>query len=284
MRPGFYPASQLSNAEYHASAGVSCSGLKTLLISPYHYWANYKSGLKPPEDFSKPRFIGTAIHAATLEPERFGAEYVIAPFDRRNEAGFKAWCQAEKEDQNRIVLVRPEASDVAGMRRALQNHPTIGPMLTGAVEFEYSVYATDPVTGVLVRIRLDMLAEGGWIFDLKKTQDASQRGAAKAISNYDYFMQAAFYLDVMTWAAGDQPPGMAFGFVEEKFPWAAACYCITDEDLERGRRMYRALLNQYADCLERDYWPSYQTDGAEFVELGHWKRRQLDETYGVSYE
>ena len=282
MEPGFYRAAQLSNADYHASEGISCSGLKMVSVSPYHYWAHYLSDMKPEEGFSKPRFIGTAIHAATLETERFQEEYVVAPFDRRNESGFKAWKEAEEQEQNRTVIIRPEANDIAGMRKSLHSHPTIGPMLDGAVDFELSVYARDPVTGVLVRIRLDMLAEGGWIFDLKKTQDASRAGATKAVSNYDYFMQAAFYLDVMRWASGEQPPGMAFGFVEEKFPWVSACYCITDEDLERGRRMYRALLNRYADCLERDYWPSYQMDGAEFIELSQWKRRNLDETYGVS--
>lgn len=271
MKPGFYTADQLSNKQYHLGPGISCSGLKLILDkTPYHYWAQYLSQQAQQSVPSHPKMIGTALHAAALEPDRFEAEYVVAPFGARNAAGYKAW---EKE-QDRLILLEKDMANVLGMRAALSTHPVARALLEDAFEFEYSAYAIDPETGMLCRARNDLLTHSGWIVDLKKCQDASPAGAAKSIANYGYYIQHPFYTDVMAWA-GAEPAGFAFIFVEEQYPYAVGVYTVDPQDVMRGRLRYRTALRTYAQCHQSGDWPGY-SDIAQVVELPAWARKKID--------
>lgn len=274
MKPGFYTADQLSNEQYHGGAGVSNSGLKLLGDkTPFHFWGRYLSPNRPKHVGTKPQMIGTAIHAAALEPAKFEEQYVVAPsaFKDRRAAGYKAW----SEQQTRHILMPGEMANVRGMHSSLHQHKTAGALLRAAGQFEFSAYAEDPETGVLVRARYDLLLDSGWIVDLKKCQDASRAGAGKAIGNYGYFHQDALYRDVLTWASGEIPAGFAFIFVEEEWPHAVGVYYLSLDEITRGRRLYRRNLNIYADCLQRNYWPGYSED-AEEIDLNSWDRRRID--------
>lgn len=263
MQPGFYPPSVLSNEDYHSGAGISVSGLKRMQQSPAHYKAGFNGS-------SQSMFIGTAIHAAALEPEEFERNYVIAEgFERKNQAGYKAWA----EEQTRLILMPHEYENIKGMRDALHAHPVVGPMLRGAT-CEYSCYANDPVTGELCRVRFDILTADGWILDLKKCQDARPAAAAKSIAAYGYHMQNAFYMDVPEWL-GHPPEGFAFVFIEEQAPYAIGVYVLNDQDVERGRLEYRRMLNKYHECKLADNWPSYGIQPQE-IELPRWKRNEID--------
>lgn len=264
MEPGFYTADELSNEEYHSGPGVSASGLKLIGRSLAHY-REYK------HEETREQFRGTAIHAAALEPDKFDAEYIVAEgFERRNEAGFKAW----SAKQDRLILMPDEYKNVIGMRDALHNHPVVGPLLAGAVT-ELSCYANDPETGVLCRCRFDMVAANGWILDLKKCQDARTDAVAGAISRYEYYLQNAFYMDVPTWATGQPPAGFAFVFVEEKPPHGISVRVLHPDDVDRGRVQYRRALNKINRAATDDHWPCYPA-GIEIVELSPWKRKELD--------
>lgn len=274
MTPGFYTAAELSNEAYHSGAGVSNSGLKLIgERTPAHFFAAYLAPNRRRISIPRrPMFIGTAIHAAALEPERFEAEYVVAEdFNARNEAGYKAWAARQK----RHILMPNEHLNVLGMREALWSHKTASALLADAFEFEYSAYALDPLTGVLVRMRMDLMTSNGWLVDLKKCEDASPEGAAKSIASYGYYHQAGFYTDCMQWACGEPPAGFVFVFVEEQPPHCVGVYALKPQDMARGRLLYRRNLNLYARCLERNDWPAY-SEGVEFVDLPEWKRKQLD--------
>lgn len=272
MKPGFYTADQLSNAAYHSGPGVSNSGLKLIGDkTPFHFWGRYLAPNRETHQSTKAQMIGTAIHAAALEPDKFEEEYVIAPFKDRRAAGYKAW----SKEQSKHILLPGEMRNVKGMHRSLHAHKTAGALLRAAGQFEFSAYAEDPETGVLVRARYDLLLDSGWCVDLKKCQDASPTGAGKAIGNYGYFHQDAFYRDVLTWASGEEPAGFVFIFVEEEPPHAVGVYQLSIDDINRGRRLYRRNLNIYAECLQRNFWPGYSDDPVE-IDLPSWDRRRID--------
>lgn len=273
MTPGFYTATELSNAAYHGGPGVSNSGLKLIgEKTPAHFFAQCLAPERAERAPSRPQFIGTALHAAALEPAKFETDYVVAEgFADRRAAGYKAWARV----QSKMILMESEYSNVLGMRASLHAHPTAGALLADAFEFEYSAYTHDPETGVLVRMRMDLMTSGGWIVDLKKCQDASPAGAAKAIGNYGYYHQDAFYTDCIQWACGEAPAGFAFIFIEEQPPHCVGVYVIASEDRQRGRELYRRNLRIYARCLERNEWPAYSTD-AEVIELTRWERSRVD--------
>ena len=62
----------MPNDAYHSyPEGISSTGLKAVLRSPAHY--KFQAARTP----SRAMEIGTAIHTALLEPDRFAADYVL---------------------------------------------------------------------------------------------------------------------------------------------------------------------------------------------------------------
>ena len=271
MQPGCYSCDKLSNEQYHGSAGISNSGLKLIAEhTPAHYFAAYRDPDRVRQP-TRPQMIGTALHAAALEPAAFASEYIVSPYPDRKAAGFKAW----SAEQSKIILTPGDAVNVYGMRASLQGHSRVRRLLSAPGHFEFSVYAIDPETGQLCKVRFDRLLLNGWAVDLKKCQDASPEGAAKAIANYGYFQQHAFYNDVFLWATGASLEGFVFVFVEEAPPHAIGVYVIDAEDVDRGRRQYREALDVFAQCSESNHWPAYPEQPVE-IALPYWKRRALD--------
>lgn len=75
--PGIY--FDLPDEVYHASAGLSSSAIKELLISPLDYWANYRNPDREKFD-TQANIFGKAMHKRTLEgSEAFYCDYAILP-------------------------------------------------------------------------------------------------------------------------------------------------------------------------------------------------------------
>lgn len=106
---------------YHAAEGLSCSGMKVLRISPYHYW--WQSHMNPArperEEDTHAKLWGKAFHKLMLEPEQFDACYAEA-FNAEDHEGLlktvddmKEYCLTEgisskglkkKEDWQKAIL------------------------------------------------------------------------------------------------------------------------------------------------------------------------------------
>lgn len=272
MQPGIYTSDQLSNSAYHAAPGISNSGLKLIADkSPKHYWAKYLSPHRKPHDATRAQFVGTALHAATLEPDAFGRQYVVNPYDDRRGNRYK---DLVRDNSGKAIITQGEYDAIRGMHDALYSHPIAGALLRQVAYTELSIFAVDPSTGMLCKCRPDLLTTGGIIFDLKKTQDASPEGFARACFNYGYFQQDAFYSDIYELAVGRPPAAFLFVAVEEEYPHAVGVYRLADEDRQRGRVQYRRALKLYAQCVREDRWPSY-SDKVENLNLPDWARHRL---------
>ena len=118
MEPGVYGG--IGNEEYHKGPGLSSSDLKLLARSPLHYKT---AKAIPPKETDAMR-LGTAVHCAVLEPDRFEKEYAAAPeaIDRRTKAGKAHW--AELEATGKVVLSGEDAQMVRGMADSVRRHPT----------------------------------------------------------------------------------------------------------------------------------------------------------------
>lgn len=266
---GIYPAvvSGMPENVYHAHPSVSKSSLDLFNRSPAHY----KFAAR--KDPTRHMAIGTAIHCALLEPARFDTDYLILDVaDRRA----SEWREAKKQrGTDEHMLTRAEADHVLGMQASVYANERAAEMLNSPFDqAEVSVFARDPQTGVLCRARVDLLGQA-WALDVKKTQDARSDAFSRAIGNYRYHVQAAFYSDVIEWATGLRIERFWFLAVEEQPPHACCVYALDDEAMAAGRQAYRDDLNRYAECVAADDWPAY-TDEPEFIGLPGWMLAEIE--------
>lgn len=238
----------MPNSLYHASEGISKSGLDLIARSPAHY--RYAAKREP----SRAMEIGTAIHTAILEPDRFAEEYMILrDVTARTASAYK---EAVKQFGSERVLTGPEADKVAGMQESVWANPEARDFLRNQhCRRELSIFTHDPVTGVFVKARFDATV-GIAGLDLKKTQDCRPEKFIRSVWDYRYHVQQAFYSDVFEWETGDQMDDFRFLAIEEDAPNAVKLYRLPHDVVAHGRKLYRAALNTYAECLESGHWPA----------------------------
>jgi hypothetical protein len=210
---------------------------------------------------------GQAVHCAVLEPERFLTDYTAAPkVDKRTKAGKARWVEFELQSKGKAIL-SPDDHDVCmGISRAISKHKAISSIVEAQGNTEVSIVWESPI-GAICKSRLDKQLEDKIVVDLKTSRDASPEGFMKAIAQYSYHRQAAFYLDAA------QANTFLFVVIEKTPPFGAAVYRPDDEMIECGRREYGLLLETYKNCVDSNTWPGYPEQVID-IGLPAWKAFQ----------
>jgi exodeoxyribonuclease VIII len=250
----------MPNDEYHSQKGVSKSGLDKIARSPAHY--KYSE----PKESTRAMEIGTAIHAAILEPERFDKEYCITEAKLRTAKDYK---EAKAVHGGELTLTAPEAKKVLGMREAVESNLHAMRMLRSPGHAEVSAICKDPETGIMLRARYDWLSDDRIAVDVKKTQDVRPGKFARSVGDYRYHVQQAVYAFVYKQITGDDLQAFYFLAVEEEAPHSNQMYLLDDLALEMGEFYFRRDLRTYADCIYSGKWPA-PDNGDGIIELPNW--------------
>lgn len=181
------------------------------------------------------------------------------------------------------LLPADDIARVLVMAEAAREHPIGRALFAQPLVCEASIFTRDRETGVLCKIRPDCMIEpsavfpNGLIVDGKSTEDASAQGFARSVWNYDYALQAAWYVDRFQEHYGTaQPPGFIWMAQEKDLPQATAFYSAGADVIDYGRRQYRALLRVYAACLERGEWPGYPPQVTDLA-MPAWAQKAMQE-------
>jgi len=267
--------SRMPAAEYHSLPAFSASGLKLMRKSPAHYYGAMLDPNRPPDDPSDAMRLGTLFHTALFEPAEVAARYVVKPegLDGRTKEG-KAWLS---EQTGREVIAADKMRAALAMAASARALPEVESLL-GAGDGEVSAFWTDEETGELCKCRPDwvfpvVIGSGVILVDGKSCQDASPAGFSRAIWNYCYHLQAAWYSDGYERATGKRVHGFVFVAVESAWPHAAAPYMLCDDVLDRARVENRLLLNRYAECKRTGNWPGYSRQ-ISLINLPAWAQQE----------
>ncbi len=233
--------------EYHRKTpGISKSNLDDAHRSIAHYLAGLASESTPTPAMA----FGEAFHARVLEPDRFEATYVIPPdLDLRTKAGkaeHEAWSAANK---GKTAIPAPWLQQIDSMYDAAMSHPIAGRLFEGG-DAEHSFWWRDRDTGLICKCRPDYLRPDMIAVDLKTAADASPNGFTRAVFNYRYHVQQAFYSDGLASVLGVPVEGFLFVAVEKEPPFAVAVYNLDEFAMQRGRNDYQddlARIKAYCD-------------------------------------
>jgi hypothetical protein len=250
----------LSNEAYHSAPGVSKSGLDKIARSPAHY--KYSERKEP----TRAMAIGTAIHAAVLEPARFDSEYCLTAAKVRTAKEYK---DAKAIHGGELTLTAPEAKKVLNMRESVFTNQHAMRHLNEKGNAEVSFMCEDPETGIMIRARFDWLNDDRVAVDLKKTQDVRPGEFIKSVGNYRYHVQEAMYSFIYKQVTGSELKAFYFLAVEEEAPHSNQMYLLGDLSREIGAYYFRRDLRTYADCIDSGKWP-HPKNGDGVIELANW--------------
>lgn len=268
----------ISNDEYHAGPGISKSHLDVIAKqSPLHYWWKYLNPERVRDEPTPAMKLGSAIHAAIIEPELFEERYVESPkFDRRTKEGRALFQAFQEENEGKEVLTAEDYARCLAIRDAVYAHPVASGLLKGG-KAEQSFFAKDPETDELIKCRFDYLLDSGEMaIDIKSTIDASPVEFARSVANYRYDIQPAWYFDILDILYGEAPKHWVYIAVEKDEPYAIGIYYATPEMIEIGRQTARRDFLKIVECKRKNEWPDY---GAEIepLEMPAWARRYRDD-------
>lgn len=258
----------LPEGEYHAHPALSQSGCKDMLVSPsYYQWRR----THPTESDALDE--GKAAHRLVLG---VGPELVRMDFtDWRTKAAQEA--RAEVRAADGVPLLPEQYDRIRAMADRLSEH-TLAMQLLSEGQPEVSLFGE--LDGVPVRGRVDWLGQR-IITDYKTTRDMSPAAFGRAAYTYGYYIQAAFYLDLLE-AVGEPREAFAFIVQSKAGPYDVFVTELEPEAVALGRARYLRAVEMFRDCTASGHWPAAVPDDA-FVttRLPAWAYRDhdLEETY-----
>ena len=261
IEPGIYPNTSFD--VYRQWEAVNNSLLSKIIShSPAH--AKEMRDNPPPQ--SEAFYFGEGWHCHALEPDKFNDRYAIAPVcDRRTKAGKETWSKFTESVNGKKVIRSEDYLQMQRMTEAIKKQVIHRFIEKGQAE----VCIVWEMRGLLCKARLDYVHQDeAVIIDLKSTRDASKDAFSKAIYNYGYYQQGAWYSDGWEALIGD-PPAFTFLAVEKSSPYCPAAYELGAKDIIAGRIAYKKALKIYKECVESGVWPGYP-DEVRMISMPEW--------------
>ncbi|MCP3884182.1 MAG: hypothetical protein GY700_01660 [Propionibacteriaceae bacterium] len=233
--------------EYSKIKALNWSSLKPMAESALHcQWLR----CHPRVDTEALR-LGTVVHMAVLEPDRYETECVRRPnkWDSWRTKASKEWRQ-DQIDAAMWVLTDDEADRVDRMVDAISRHSDAVRLLSNTRTEEAITWEID---GVPCKGRVDAISADR-VVDLKTCRDLGlfvRRDAASML----YHGQLAWYLDGAIAAGACSPDAAAYVVpVESDGPYDCAALRLSERSLDAGRRLWRRLLDEWITCRDTGLW------------------------------
>jgi hypothetical protein len=266
---------QIPHDVYKATPALSFSGARKLL-PPYapaiYRWEQDNPVHKRAFD------IGLAAHAVVLGD---GAPIVVVETDGwRTNAAKQA--KQEAYEAGAIPLLAAEHDQIQEMAAAVRAHPIASKLLKpGSGKAEQSLFWQDKETEIWCRCRADWLPHKQpdrrlIVVDFKTATSAHPEKFAKSAMDYQYHIQASWYLDGVRAVGLDNDPAFVFVIVETAPPHLVSVVELDEPSLSVGMNLSRIARLIYRDCLQSGQWPGYSPE-VEMVGLPAWYLRAHDE-------
>lgn len=233
-------------SDYHSRPEVSATMIKSMAKGWRHFEAEFIARTAPRRD-TKALSLGTAVHAALLEPEKYYAEFVVCPeecSDRRTKA-YKEW--AAKVPNNATILSPDDEAIITRIGYHVQRDAVARRLIEAKGEVEQMKTWTAE-NGVACRGMFDKIIGNKTVVDIKTTQNALPWAFRSTLGEYRFDLQAAHYLE------GTGAEFCFFIVVETSAPWRVRTYQLTARSLAFAQSQRRRLLDEYKSRIVSGDW------------------------------
>ncbi len=266
FKDGIYE--NISNEDYHASEGISNTGISLVLDCPARYYHQYLSENKVTKETDALK-TGQLIHTLILEPHLIDSKFTILKKGEDIRKSSKKG-KANFEMYSLIGLPIIKWNDYLESKlisESVRNHPLFENSILNS-KIENSFFSTDS-DGATLRCRPDFYNDF-MLCDLKTTVSCDPTDFEKSIACYGYHRQAAINLDIASKLTGRFYDSFLFIVVEKKPPYLCEFLLINDEAVDQGRKEYKRGLEIYKKCLSENKWPSYGDGKINQINLPNW--------------
>ena len=262
---------------YHSDDAVGSSLIRKLQTStPMHAKAMMETPMSSPA-----MSLGTALHAAMLEPENDLAQAVVQPdIDKRTKLGKEEHAAFSAAHLGRCIITQEQAENLDGMVIACLKDWRIKHALSACKRREVSVFGS--IGGHPAKARLDAWNGHGMVLDLKTTRDLAC-DFEKSIANFGYGLQAAWYREVLRSVFRTEgrlmPDDFSFVFlvVETTYPHGTAVYRMSDEVMDCYSDRLVELQKQWWECVLKNEYSGWPQNDVVDIGLPPWAMKKLQE-------
>lgn len=299
--PEAHMIEKMSNEEYHSRPEFSSSQLKDMLRSSAHFHSH--NIIKEHERETKKHLdFGTLAHTLFLEPEQFHKEFAVIPADAPKPPT-DVMRNAKKPSEDSIIRVQwwdnfaaehgdkitITAEQLAGAKRIvanLQKLSSYADMQNNYGMAEASIFFTDPIYGLELRIRPDWhiapckAFPNGLILDLKTTTDARHHAFSKKCSDFGYDLSAVMYREGFQqyYQTEDKPPFILL-VAESSIPHNVKQYKAADLFLSVGETRYNKSKELLAESLLINEWDGYSLEMEDLFLPSYMTKQALENDF-----
>lgn len=254
----------LTNEAYHdpRCTGYSKSDLLLARRSLAHLHA--RKSRSEPQEPTPSMLMGSAYHAAILEPDLFEKEWIARP------AGMRAGSKAYDEWMANHAFGKTELSaegfgNVLRVRDAVSRHGDVRSILDARGYVEPSYFWKEDFHGTVLKSRPDKAILSGVVVDFKSTEDARPAAFRYSIRDYGYDLQAVMQIDGFL-GVHEIPAQHIMVAFEKQAPFGVYCYEMKPADIIDTRNRLHTIIESLAPSIASNEWPGYPP-GIHTIEL-----------------
>jgi len=252
----------MPSAEYHGMDRISQSGIKLFLKDPGQYEERHV--LKIPRTETPKHFIwGQDFEDLIFEDTLPGVvipEDVLSRSERDGKVILRRAGPAWREFETRM---KAEHGDDVRLLKSDEWEKSVQPLLLARDQLRANDKAAklvegdrhtvalweDEETGLPCKCQFDIVSNRGCLVDLKTAADATPDQFNRAVFNFGYNMQAAWYSKAWERATGERLP-FAFVVVQSSPSYFCEVYTLADEWMELANNKIATGLRRLAAALE----------------------------------
>lgn len=186
--------------------------------------------------------LGTAVHCALLEPQRFKQEYVALPVQQADLFHADDLALIRRGGRTVHFITEAQRGVVQGICAQVEKLPGIMKLLNEGLA-ERSLFWRDQASGLRLKIRPDMLVLPQLILELKTTFNASTAVFQRTLLMQRYHLSAAMYQQGVLHITGHLP-GYIYLVASRHPPYEVQTFVPSAWMQQEGERLFRAALHK----------------------------------------
>lgn len=244
--------------EYQQRLGLNQSTIKDILKSPQK-WA--LGAIQKPE--SKALDFGSLCHDLILSPDEIKGKYLFADSDKLDFRLKKDKELKAQADEKGLILIDKLTRSEA--EKLINNNFFFFDKFLDKKNGDCELSYFGEYKGVMCKARFDYISKDRKsIADLKFLQSATKDDFSKAVANFGYYIQAAFYLELT--GANE----FLFLAVEKTEPYLIGVYKLDTAALDLGKERVEKAIEIYKNkeyFAENFYFESVNQVDKDIVQI-----------------